>query len=36
MFIPHISTIASPLTDLKKKDKPNNIKEQQDHHEKGF
>ena len=35
-FIPNFSTIASPLTDLTKKDKPNNIKDWQDHHEKAF
>ena len=35
-FIPNFSTIASPLTDLTKKDRPNNIKNWQDHHEKAF
>ena len=35
-FIPNFSTIASPLTDLTKKERPNNIKDWQDHHEKAF
>ena len=35
-FIPNFSTIASPLTDLTKTDKPNNINDQQDHHENAF
>ena len=35
-FIPNFSFIAYPLTDLKKKDRPNNIKDWQDHYEKAF
>ena len=35
-FIPNFSTIASPLTDLTKKDKTNNIKDWQNHQEKAF
>ena len=35
-FIPNFSSIASPLTDLTKKDRPNSIKDWQDHHEKAF
>ena len=35
-FIPNFSTIASALTDSKKKDRPNNIKDWQVHNEKAF
>ena len=35
-FIRNFSSIASPLTDLTKKDRPNSIKDWQDHHEKAF
>ena len=35
-FIPSFSLIASPLTDLTKKDRPNSIKDWQDKHEKAF
>ena len=35
-FIPNFSSIASPLTDLTKRDRPNSIKDWQDHHEKAF
>ena len=35
-FIPSFSSIASPLTDLTKKDRPNSIKDWQDKHEKAF
>ena len=35
-FIPSFSSIASPLTDLTKKDRPNSIKDCQDKHEKAF
>ena len=35
-FIPNFSSIASPLTDLTKKHKPNSIKDWQDHHERAF
>ena len=35
-FIPNFSFVASPLTDLTKKDRPNSIKDWQDHHEKAF
>ena len=35
-FIPFFSSIASPLTDLTKKDRPNSIKDWQVHHEKAF
>ena len=33
-FIPSFSSIASPLTDLTKKDRPNSIKDWQDKHDK--
>ena len=35
-FIPNFSEIASPLTDLTKKDRPNRIKGWLSHHEKAF
>lgn len=35
-FIPNFSSIAFPLTDLTKKDRPNSIKDWQDKHEKAF
>ncbi|MCG8096943.1 MAG: DDE-type integrase/transposase/recombinase [Candidatus Thiodiazotropha endolucinida] len=35
-FIPNFSSIASPLTDLTKKSRPNKITDWQDHHEKAF
>ena len=35
-FIPFFSSIASPLTDLTKKVRPNSIKDWQVHHEKAF
>ena len=35
-FIPSFSSIASPLTDLTKKDRPNSIKDWQDKHKKAF
>ena len=35
-FIPSFPMIASPLTDLTKKDRPNSIKYWQDKHEKAF
>ena len=35
-FIPSFSSIASPLADLTKKDRPNPIKDWQDKHEKAF
>ena len=35
-FIPSFSSIASPLTDLTMKDRPNSIKDWQDKHEKAF
>ena len=35
-FIPSFSSLASPLTDLTKKDRPNSIKDWQDKHEKAF
>ena len=35
-FIPNFSSIASPLTDLAKKNKPNSIKDLQDHHKRAF
>ena len=35
-FIPSFSSIASLLTDLTKKDRPNSIKDCQDKHEKAF
>ena len=35
-FIPNFSSIASPLTDLAKKDRLNSIKDWQDKHEKAF
>ena len=35
-FISSFSSIASPLTDLTKKDRPNSIKDWQDKHEKAF
>ena len=35
-FIPSFSSIASPLTDLTKKDRPNSIKDGQDKHENAF
>ncbi|MES9994361.1 MAG: RNase H-like domain-containing protein [Candidatus Thiodiazotropha sp.] len=35
-FIPNFSSIASPLTDLTKRDRPNSIKDWQDQHEKAF
>ena len=36
LFIPNFSSIASPLTDLTKKNKPNSIHDWQDHHERAF
>ena len=35
-FIPNFSSIASPLTDLTKRDRPNSIRDWQDQHEKAF
>ena len=35
-FIPNFSSIASPLTDLTKKNRPNSIKDWQDHHDRPF
>ena len=35
-FIPNFSSIASPLTDLTKKNRPISIKNWQDHHERAF
>ena len=35
-FIPNFSSIASPFTDLTKKNRPNSIKDWQDHHERAF
>ena len=35
-FIPNFSSIASPLTDLTKRDRPNSIRDWQDKHEKAF
>ena len=35
-FIPNFSSIASPLTDLTKRDRPNSIKDWQDQHERAF
>ena len=35
-FIPNFSSIASPLTDLTKKNNPNSIKDWQDHHIRAF
>ena len=35
-FIPNFSSIASPLSDLTKKDRPNSIKNWRDKHEKAF
>ena len=35
-FIPNFSSIASPLTNLTKKDRLNSIKDWQDKHEKAF
>ena len=35
-FIPNFSSIASPLTDLTKKNRPNSIKDWHDHHERAF
>ena len=35
-FIHNFSSIASPLTDLTKKNRPNSIKDWQDHHERAF
>ena len=35
-FIPGFSSIATPLTDLTKKDRPNSIKDWQDKHDKAF
>ena len=35
-LIPNFSSIASPLTDLTKKNRPNSIKDWQDHHERAF
>ena len=35
-FIPSFSSIASPLTDLTKEDRPNSIRDWQDKHEKAF
>ena len=35
-FIPNFSSIASPLTDLTKKNRPNSIKDWQDHHKRAF
>ena len=35
-FIPNFSSIASPLTDLTKRDGPNSIRDWQDQHEKAF
>ena len=35
-FIPNLSSIASPLTDLTKRNRPNSIRDWQDQHEKAF
>ena len=35
-FIPNFSSIASPLTDLTKRERPNSIRDWQDQHEKAF
>ena len=35
-FIPNFSSIASPLTDLTKRDRPNSIRDWRDQHEKAF
>ena len=35
-FIPNSSSMASPLTDITKKNKPNSIKDWQDYHERAF
>ena len=35
-FIPNVCSIASPLTNLTKRDRPNSIKDWQDHHGKAF
>ena len=35
-FIPNFPSIASPLTDLTKRDRPNSIRDWQDQHEKAF
>ena len=35
-YIPNFSSIASPLTDLTKTNRPNSIKDWQDHHERAF
>ena len=35
-FIPNFSSIASPLTDLTKKNSPNSIKDWEDYHERAF
>ena len=35
-FVPNCSSIASPLTDLTKNNRPNSTKYWQDHHEKAF
>ena len=35
-FIPNFSSIASPLTDVTKRDRPNSIRDWQDQHEKAF
>ena len=36
VVFPNLSSIASPLTDLTRKNRPNSIKHWQDHHEKEF
>ena len=35
-FIPNFSKIAAPLTDLRKEDRPNRVKDWLSHHEKAF
>ena len=35
-FIPNFSSIASPLTNLTKKNRPNSIRDWQNHHERAF